>query len=320
MSVTPEQAGELMPAQPPDCTQGVELVLVAYRSREHVEELLRNLPGIDAVVVDNASGADGLPELLRDRPGTRYLDGGGIGFARGANLGASTSQAEVLLFVNPDARPSREVLEALAADVRSDPRCASSAALSVGPDGRSELGSAGWEPSVPRALAHAVALHKIAPRAGLCARPEPHEPITVDWTTGTCMAVLRATFTELGGFDESYFVYSEDVAFGRTVRARGMYQRLRTDLLVPHSSTGSGAPSLEMMRLRGASMARYVQTWHSGVAGGVIRGSLALGYLTRVAHQRLRRDPQRAREHLAYLQGLLTRRAYVSGVEVTRAG
>lgn len=298
--------------------EGVELVLVAYHSRRHVSDILESLPGVDAVVVDNASGADGLPDLVRERPGTRYVDGGGSGFARAANLGALTSPAEVVIFVNPDARPTRDVLEALADDVRSDPRCAAASALTVGPDGRSELGTAGWEPTVPRALAHAVALHKIAPRVGLFARPEPNKAISVDWTAGACMATLRDTFADLGGFDESYFVYSEDVAFGRTVRERGLYQRLRTDLLVPHGTGGSGAPSLEMMRMRGASMARYVRTVHGPVASGVIRGSLAAGYLTRVAQQRLRRDPQRAREHLAYVRGVLTTRAYVGGVEVTR--
>jgi GT2 family glycosyltransferase len=296
----------------------VEVVLVAYRSRPLIEQLLDTLPGLDVVVVDNASGADGLPDLALTRPGVRYLDGRGSGFARGANLGALSSAGDVVLFVNPDARPSAEVLESLVADVRDDPTCVSSAALNTDEHGRSELGSAGWEPTVPRALVHALGLHKIAPRAGLFARPVPGEPIQVDWTTGSCMAVRRELFADLGGFDESYFVYSEDVAFGRTVRRRGLHQKLRTDLLVPHLSAGSGAPSLEMMRLRGASMARYVRTERGPLRGAGIRAVLAAGYLARVAQQRLRGNEPRAREHLAYVSGVVSGRAFVGGVEVTR--
>lgn len=301
---------------------GFEVVVVSYRSRRQVEGLLHGLPtDLPVVVVDNARNVDGVRQVIEARPHGRYVDtGGGAGFARAANLGVRTSTYDVVVFANPDSRPVLHQFSALVQDVLGDPRCASSSAATVSSDGRIEIGVAGWEPTVPRAAVHAVGLHKIFPRAGLFARPHPGEDIRVDWTTGACLAVRRDSFLELGGFDEDFYVYNEDVAFGRSVRERGMYQRLRTDLLVPHAAGGSGAPSLEMLRLRGASMRRYVLGSRQPVPARAISALLAFGAGGRAVYELARRDPGRAKEYRAYVSGVLTGRAWVAGVEVTARG
>jgi GT2 family glycosyltransferase len=296
----------------------VELVVVAYRSRAQVEELLAGLPvDLPLVVVDNSDGSDGLGDLIRARPHGRYLEGGGVGFARAANQGARTSTAEFLVFVNPDTRPTSADIAALVEDVASDPRLASSAAVLLEPDGRPQLGAGGWEPTVLRAAVHAAGLHKLAPTRGIYARPEPGLPLDVDWVSGPCMAVRRRTFLELGCFDEDFYVYNEDMAFGRTARAAGMHERLRTDVLIKGSSGGSGAPSLEMMRLRGASMNRYVSKHHPAPVARAISGLVGLGYVVRAAEHYVLRNVQRASEHWAYAKGAFSGRAIVGGRVVT---
>lgn len=293
-----------------------ELVFVSYRSRPEIEVTLAGLPGgIPVAVVDNAAGVDGLAELVETRTNARYLDGGGQGFAHAANMGAFSSRYEIVVFVNPDARPTVEALDTLADDIRHDKRCASSAAMTVDDDGVPEL-TGGWEPTIRRSLVHALGIHKVAPHAGIFIRPSKDVAVTVDWTSGPCMAVNRRVFTDLGGWDEHFFVYNEDVAFGRAVRESGFYQRLRTDVEVLHSSAASGAPSLEMMRLRGASMRRYVASRNRRAATGTMTAALAGGYLARAAQQRMLGNLPRSREHMAYVRGVVTGRAYVGGKEV----
>lgn len=298
---------------------GYELVLVSYHSRPQIEGLLAGLPNdLPLVIVDNAHGADGLPELAATRANCRYLDGGGHGFARAANRGARSTTYEYVVFVNPDCRPTHDDLDTLVKDLGSEPSVASVAATMVGADGEVEIGTGGWEPDLRRAVVHAAGLHKLLPEAGLFARPRAYLPITVDWTTGACMAVRVSTFVSLGGFDESFFVYNEDVAFGRAARDAGMSQRLRTDVLVPHSAGGSGAPSKEMLRLRGASMAKYVSRHQAPAVAGLIRLTLAAGYLTRALAKLVEQDRARAGEHLSYVMGVVTGRAHVGGRDVTR--
>ncbi|GAA4979903.1 glycosyltransferase family 2 protein [Kineococcus glutinatus] len=293
----------------------VELVLVSYRSAPQIAGLLAGLPPeLPVVVVDNAHDVDGVRAVVEARPNGRYVDsGGGKGFARAANMGARSSTREFVVFGNPDSRPTIEALRQILADVADDPSCAASAATMVSADGHVELGVGGWEPTVRRALVHSAGLHKLFPRAGLFARPAPHERIDVDWTTGACMAVRRSTFLELGCFDEEFYVYNEDVAFGRQARERGMHEKLRTDVLVPHSAGGSGAPSLEMLRLRGAAMARYLRRHHSPAQTRALTLALASGYAARALQRTVTRERDLASQHWAYVKGVTTGRATVAG-------
>lgn len=320
----------MSPQTPPSPAEGlddVELVVVAYRSRAQVEQMLAGLPGdLPLVVVDNSDGSDGLREVVQARPNGRYLEGGGVGFARAATRGALSSTASVVLFVNPDVRPTPAHLAAVVADVRADPTCAASGACIVDThdaDGRPvpprpQIGCGGWEPTVRRVAVHAAGLHKKLPTAGVYASPLANQPLRVDWVSGGCMAVRREVFERLGGFDPDFYVYNEDMAFGRVSREHGLHEKLRTDVLVPGSSGGSGAPSLEMMRLRGASMARYVRKHRSPAPALAMRALTAAGYAVRAAEQVAKGDRQRAREHWAYAVGAATATATVGGRVVTR--
>lgn len=293
-----------------------EVVLVTYRSRPHVETLVDMWgPEVPVAIVDNGRGVDGLEQWAADRPQVRYRDGGGVGFARAANLGAFSSQAEYVVFVNPDSRPQVADLRALVEGLDADPVSASHAATVTGVDGEPEIGVAGWEPDVWRTAAYAAGLHKRWPRVGVYGKPARGERLSVDWTTGACMAVRTAQFRRLGGFDESFFVYSEDMSFGRRARSAGLRQILREDVVVPHGAGGSGAPSAEMMRLKGASFTNYVRRYHPGVPAAVMSGTLAAGYLARSARERLR-DGEMAPLFRAQATGLLTGRAFVGGDEV----
>jgi hypothetical protein len=90
-------------------------------------------------------------------------------------------------------------------------------------------------------------------------------------------------------------------------------------VLIQHGAGGSGAPSMEMLRLRGASMAKYVNQHQTESASAVIRACLASGYLLRAVQQTLvKRDRQKAREFMSYVRGVLTGRASVGGRDVTR--
>lgn len=297
----------------------LEAVLVSYRSRRHVEELLALWgPQLPVVVVDNSGGADDLQELAQQHANVRFVDGGGQGFARAANAGAFGSPAPYVAFVNPDSRPTAADLLSLATGLAADPTAVSHAATVTGHDGEVEIGVGGWEPSVSRAAAFAFGLHKKFPHSGIYAKPQLGQRIDLEWTTGACMVVRAETFRRLGGFDESFFVYNEDMSFGRRARELGYAQVLRSDVVVRHGAGGSGAPSSEMLRLRGASFANYVERYHPGVPAKLMRATMAAGYGLRATQQKLTGNEDLARQYRAVVGGLMKRTATVGGVEVAR--
>lgn len=292
-------------AEPTREKANYEVILVAYRSRPLIEGLLRGLPdSVPVAVVDNAHGIDGLEAVVRGRRNARYLDGPGRGWTSAANLAARTSTYEVVVFVNPDSSPTVSQIETLVADLESDPQLVTVDALTIDERGKGEIGAGGWEPRAWRAVVHALGLHKIFPKAGLFARPVPGRPVELDWLNGACSATRRQTLCDLGGFDEAFFVYCDDVAFGRQCREAGLRQKLRTDVLVPHIGAGSGESRSRMLQLRGAAIVKYTRRHNNRLAVNTIRLALTAGYCARAALRWLRQQNVVAGEHLAFVRGM----------------
>lgn len=288
-------------------TWDFEVVTVSFHSRDELVQMLAGLPAdLPIVVVDNASGADGVAEVVEARSHGRYLDsGGGKGYAKAANMGVRTSRYPYVVFANPDSRPDVEIMTKLVADLKADPGLATVAATMKAKDNTIEMGNGGWEPTPRRVLLHVLGAHKVFPTCALFARPTPGRPIDVDWMTGAAMATRQQTFVDLGGLDERYFVYNEDVALGRQIREAGLRQKLRTDLLVPHGAGGSGAGKTWMLQMRGASMIAYLRDHNSPGSVSVMRALFVAGFLARYVVSRLRGRKALASEHLAYVKGLL---------------
>jgi len=287
-----------------------EVVLVTYHSRGQLEGLLEGTHCDQRlVVVDNASGADGVPELVDTLTGGRFVDGEDSGFAAAANRGARTSTAEYLVFANPDSRPTPEIWEALVDELRFDPKLGAVAAATTNQAGHIEIGVGGWEPTPGRAIVNALGLHRVFPNAGVYASPAPGAHVELGWMGGACMAVRRQQFVDLGGFDERYFVYNEDMAFGRTLREAGLRQDLRTDLLVPHATGTSDGGGTKMPQQRGASMAAYLHDHNGAPAALAMRAIFVIGMLPRIAISAARGRRNVARQHLDYIKGIVTKRS-----------
>jgi GT2 family glycosyltransferase len=182
----------------------VDVVLVDHRTPELTARALQGLSGAPLArrVVVRTEG--------REEPGLPGVDvcslAGNPGFAAAANLGAARGRAPWILFLNPDCFPSAGDVEELLARARALPGAAAVGPHLIGPDGVAAraggvdlAGLARW-------------LERLGPRRGLT---------EVDWVAGTCLLVRREAWAQVGGFDESYFLYCEDVDLCRRLRRRG---------------------------------------------------------------------------------------------------
>ncbi len=157
----------------------------------------------EVVLVDNAS-TDGSLAAARERlPSAVVVEtGSNLGFAAGANRGASVARGDVLVFLNPDARVEPGAVDALVDAVVATPAAGIAGGGLVDVRGRWQPGAARFGPL--RHLLLDTTLGRLAARR----RRRPHR---VDWVYGTFMAVRRDVFATLGGFDASYFMYGEDM-------------------------------------------------------------------------------------------------------------
>ncbi|MGH9016310.1 MAG: glycosyltransferase [Acidimicrobiales bacterium] len=227
----------------------VAVVVVNHNAGATLDPFLRSVraePVTEVVVVDNAS-TDGSSDGVDADPIVRVVrTGTNLGYGSGANRGLALVGADLVLVSNPDVTVHRGAVALLAAAFAADPTLAI-----AGPCIRSAAGvrypSARRFPSMTVAAGH-VLLGLVAPQnrfsrryrmaeldtaspsplspgASSPAEPGTAEPGTaepgiaepgigataVDWVSGACFMARGRALKELGGFDEAFFMYLEDV-------------------------------------------------------------------------------------------------------------
>ena len=200
------------------------VVTVTYSSGSHLDRFLSSLTvatdlPLRVVIADNGS-VDGAPEEAVERyPGTELLrTGGNLGYGTAVNRGvaAVAPDQEYVLVANPDVVWGPGSIDALLEAARRWPGAGTLGPLIRDPDG-AVYPSARHLPSLVRGGMHAVVgfAWKANPWTKSY-RQEHTEPSErpVGWLSGSCLLLRRKAFDAIGGFDERYFMYMEDVDLG----------------------------------------------------------------------------------------------------------
>lgn len=220
-------------------TDVLPVVAVTYSPGPHLERFLASLSlaterPVSVILADNGS-TDGAPEAAVERyPNVRLLrTGANLGYGTAVNrtiaqLSELTPTGtglppegeswvdDFVIVANPDVQWGPGSIDALLEAAARWPRAGALGPLVRDPDG-SVYPSARHLPSLVRGSMHAV-LGPFWPRNPwtVAYRQERLEPSErpVGWLSGSCLLVRRSAFAEIGGFDERYFMYMEDVDLG----------------------------------------------------------------------------------------------------------
>jgi GT2 family glycosyltransferase len=202
-------------------TLPVDVVVVTWNSRDMVLRCLEHLAGTPVgrvIVVDNAS-ADGTEEAIR----SRYSDVQLVrlerpeGLAGGYNRGAERGSASLLLFLNDDVLVDEEAVRSLVAALEERPAAVAAAGRLVDPkDGSTQ---AEYLPQPFPTLKSLVAM--LAGRSRHAEGLSDVETVVVDQPPGACLLVRRKVFRAIGGWDEDFEFWYEDVDLARRLKARG---------------------------------------------------------------------------------------------------
>jgi N-acetylglucosaminyl-diphospho-decaprenol L-rhamnosyltransferase len=263
----------------------VDVVVVAYRSGETVRGALLPLLGKDFVrvfVVDNASGDSTIDVLRSLSVETIALEHNG-GFAHGCNVGAAAGSSAYVLFLNPDAHIEPEAVQALVDAMEADPKIGAAAPRIVEPDGSPDYSLRRF-PRLRSTYAQALFLHRLFPDAAwvdeVIRDPSAYErPATVEWVSGACFLVRRTVLDQLGGLDESFFHYSEDMDICARIWKAGYEVRYVPEAVAEHEG-GASAPRHGLLPILAASRIRYANKHDSRVVALLGRAGVALGSAT----------------------------------------
>jgi GT2 family glycosyltransferase len=260
----------------------LSVVVVTWRSREHVLACLRSLeaavrpraagapmPTWECVVMDNASD-DGTPELVeREAPWVRVIrTGANLGYAKAVNLGlAATSGAHVLV-LNPDCEWTPGSIHALVDWQRSHPRCGIAAPCIRNSDGSLEYSAR----SYPDAFSFLFNRYSLATRLWpgnpwsrryLLSDWDHRSPRSVDWVSGAAMLARRSAVEQVGGMDEAFFMFNEDVDWCHRMNDAGWSVDYVPDAeTVHHIGASRGGVSNRVILERHRGMVHYFRKHH----------------------------------------------------------
>lgn len=257
------------------------IVVVTHQSRAALGPCLASLGElVDRVVaVDNASTDGTLDLLRRHRVRTLALDEN-VGFAAAANRGARAASARNLCFLNPDCEAEPELFRAgLAAIAGPGERCAVPSLV--------EPGGAvpGRQPGYGTAKLVFDMLFSNYGDGAVCrwlrGRSGFHDA-TWSWPHGACLFIPRSLFLAVGGFDERFFLYMEDVDLGRRLAARGVgVVALARE--VRHRGGGAAIAPRRQLALLNRGRIRYARIHHGRLLAGFLAAIALPGEAVRAA-------------------------------------
>jgi N-acetylglucosaminyl-diphospho-decaprenol L-rhamnosyltransferase len=200
-------------------------VVVNYEAGELLTVCVQSLLADDAagtsgmapeiVVVDNGSTDGSVAALLAAVPGVRVVTPGrNLGYAAAANVGIAATTAPVVAVCNPDLDVLPGTAAAMLARLDAERDLAALGPRIENPDG-SIYPSARRDPGIGDAIGHAL-FGLVLPRNRFTRRyrqldVDPARARDVDWVSGAMIFLRRSALTSVGGWDERYFMYMEDV-------------------------------------------------------------------------------------------------------------
>ena len=275
------------------------VAIVSFQTREVLEPCLRSVVAdgpAEVVVVDNGS-TDGSIELVREHfPSvTLIVNEVNRGYGAAANQAVRASSAPAVLLLNSDTELWPGTLAAIARHLGDHPGAAVVAPRLADPDGALQRSALAY-PSVADMLVGESGLHALIARVPLLRerllRTWSHDAARpVPWARGAALALRRDAFDAVGGFDEAFFMYFEEVDLSRRLAARGWETHFTPAATVVHVrsvSTDKYAPAMRRQWL--VSFRRYLRRHESRR-----RTAVLLGLLRAITRARVARDGLRAR-------------------------
>jgi GT2 family glycosyltransferase len=291
------EAAAALNAEPTDTAvpASVSAIVVTYNALPFLEPCLRSVRGCELIVVDNGS-SDGTPALVRERfPEVRLIEQENRGLGAGWNAGIEATTGRWLFFLNADAWVVGDGIAKLVQLLEREPEAAVAGPRLRYPDGRLQRSLRGF-PTLWRLATEYFFLRKLAPRTKLLnafygGGFRHDRELEADFLMGAALLVRRDAIEQVGGLDERFFLFSEEVDWCYRFRQAGWKVIFTPAAEVVHVGGASHAGRLFREQVQGhllfldkhqgartAAAARRLLTTSLTLRGLVFRGERGRSY------------------------------------------
>ncbi len=211
----------------------LSIVIVNWNTRDLLRDCLRSVYQsegeftFEAIVVDNCSN-DGSPGMVREEfPQVHLIESGtNAGYACANNLGLRRLQARYYLLLNPDTVLPPHALEEMVAFMDAHPEAGMAGPKLVMADGSLDLACRRAFPTIENSFYKLFGLSRLFPNSRRFGQYnltylDPDETAEVDSVVGAFLMVRREVVEQVGGLDEQYFMYAEDLDWALRAKKAG---------------------------------------------------------------------------------------------------
>lgn len=201
----------------------LSIIIVNFNVKEFLQNLLHSIEksslniSKEIIVVDNASD-DGSVEVIKEKfPSIRLIENKiNYGFGKANNQGLEIAEGKYILFINPDCIVSEDTFKKMITFFESNSDCGLAGCKILNSDGTLQLACRRSFPGPWTSFTKVTGLSSIFPKSKIFARYnltylDENKTYEVDAVSGSFMMIRKEVYDKVGGFDERFFMYGEDL-------------------------------------------------------------------------------------------------------------
>ena len=268
----------------------LSIIIVNWNVRDLLDACLASIYASDLeavnyeiIVVDSASDDDSIDMLREKYPAVILLpQTKNIGFTRGNNIGLARAKGDYLLLLNPDTELSPEAVALLLKYLKADPQVGIIGPHTLNTDG-SHQSTRRRFPTLVTGIFESTWLSAWAPatieRDYRMLDRRDNDIIEVDWVQGSAFMLRRAVYVDIGGLDEGYTMYSEELDYCRRAKSAGWRVVYHGGAQITHHGGKSSEQASAFKQVHfHTSKLRYFRKHHGYGAYIVLRALLLIQF------------------------------------------
>lgn len=225
----------------------ISIVIVNYKSWKHLDNCLKSLEKINSdtfilevIIVDNTSNDGCFSEFEKKFKNFIFIQNtGNNGFANACNFGANHAKGEWLFFLNPDTMVPEGAIDKIVKTASENPDYGIVSCNQLNNNGSYE-NQIRFFPEIQTLFGLFRSIYKKVNRKKLATQFDENKNIVFpDWVSGSVVFMSKVWFDKVGGWNDAYWMYFEDVELSKSVQKSGGKIALLRDINIIHNHGGA---------------------------------------------------------------------------------
>lgn len=256
----------------------LSIIILSYNTKALIKDCLKflkeaekRIEKCEVIVVDNASSDDSVEMIKKDFPEVKLIENKeNMGYAKGNNIGLKKAGGKYILFLNSDTQIFPDSLKEAVDFMEKSPQVGALTPKTMLVSGKMDSDCHRGFPTPWASITYFLGLEKLFPKCRICGQYHKFylnldENHTIDAGAGAFMMIPKKVIDEVGGWDENYFFYGEDLDFYYRIQKAGYKVMFYAKPLLKHYKGASSGLRKESREIAGNSKENRIRVAKASV-------------------------------------------------------